>query len=174
LTWYDWKLDEPRKRLLEFTSKLIQLRKDHPNLHRRKFFQDRQIHGSVVRDISWHGTDGKEIPDEAWSEAWNKSIGLMLNGKTLNVMDDEGMPVIDDSFLFLVNAADQGVDYVLPEPPGGNPWRQILDTENIENPFCDAAAEDKVILGGRTVRVYSDCTEEMAKAPVRHKLARTL
>ena len=174
LTWYDWNLDEPRKRLLEFTSKLIKLRRDHPNLHRRKFFQDREIRGSVVRDIAWYGTDGKEISDDAWSEEWNRSIGLLLNGQTLEVMDDEGHPVVDDSFLILVNAAAEGVEYVLPEPPDGNPWRQILDTENIDNPFCDAAVEQKVILGGRSIRVYSDCTEDLAKSPVRYKLTRTL
>ena len=174
LTWYDWKLDEPRKRLLEYTAKLIQLRKEHPNLHRRKFFQDRTIRGSVVRDIVWYGTDGNEISDEAWSEQWNKSIGLMLNGTTLGVMDDDGNPVVDDSFLILVNAADQGVEYVMPEPPDGNPWRQVLDTENIENPFCDALVDSKVILGGRSIRVYSDCAEALAKSPARKKLARTL
>ncbi|HSY37360.1 MAG TPA: glycogen debranching protein GlgX [Acidobacteriaceae bacterium] len=174
LTWYDWKLDEPRKRLLEFTSKLIKLRKDHPNLHRRRFFQDRVIRGSVVRDIAWYGTDGNEISDDAWSEEWNRSIGLMLNGQTLQVMDDEGHPVVDDSFLILVNAAAEGVEYVLPEPPDGNPWRQVLDTENIENPFCDAEVEQKVILGGRSIRVYSDCAEDVRKSPVRYKLTRTL
>ena len=47
LTWHDWNLDEPRKRLLEFTSALIKLRREHPNLHRRKFFQDRE--GAWVR-----------------------------------------------------------------------------------------------------------------------------
>jgi isoamylase len=174
LTWYDWKLDDPRKRLLEYTAKLIQLRKDHPNLHRRRFFQDRTIRGSVVRDIAWYGTDGNEISDEAWSEQWNKSIGLMLNGKTLGVMDDEGNPVVDDSFLILVNAADQGVEYVMPEPPDGNPWRQVLDTENIDDPFRDTPAESKVILGGRSIRVYADCAEELAKSPARKKLTRTL
>jgi glycogen operon protein len=174
LTWYDWKLDDPRKRLLEYTAKLIQLRKDHPNLHRRRFFQDRTIRGSVVRDIAWYGTDGNEISDEAWSEQWNKSIGLMLNGKTLGVMDDEGNPVVDDSFLILVNAADQGVEYVMPEPPDGNPWRQVLDTENIDDPFCDTPAESKVILGGRSIKVYADCAEELAKSPARKKLTRTL
>jgi glycogen operon protein len=174
LTWYDWKLDESRKRLLEFTSKLIQLRKDHPNLHRRRFFQDRQIRGSVVRDIAWYGTDGKEISDEAWSESWNRSIGLMLNGKTLNVMDEEGQPVVDDSFLILVSAADQGVEYVLPEPPNKSPWRQVLDTENIENPFCENHPGEKVIVGGRSVMVFSDGVEEIVPTPVRQKLARTI
>jgi glycogen operon protein len=174
LTWYDWKLGKPRKRLLEFTSKLIQLRKDHPNLHRRRFFQDRQIRGSVVRDIAWYGTDGNEVSDEGWNESWNRSIGLLLNGKTLNVMDDEGHPVVDDSFLILVNAAEEGVEYVLPEPPNKSPWRQVLDTENIENPFCENHSGEKVIIGGRSVMVFSDGVEEIVPTPVRQKLARTL
>jgi isoamylase len=174
LTWYDWNLDEPRKRLLEFTSRLIHLRRDHPNLHRRRFFQDRKIRGSVVRDIAWYGTDGSEISDEAWGEAWNKSIGLMLNGKTLGVMDEEGQQVVDDSFLILVNAADQGVEYVLPETPDKTPWRQVLDTENIDNPFCEATVHDKVIVGGRTVRVYSDGIEAVPDVPAKKKPAKTL
>jgi isoamylase len=174
LTWYDWQLDEPRKRLLDFTSRLIQLRRDHPNLHRRRFFQDREIRGSVVRDIAWLGTDGNEVSDEAWSEAWNKSIALMLNGKTLGVMDEEGAPVVDDSFLILVNAADQGVEYVLPEPPNKSPWHQVLDTENIADPFSEAEVEDKVIVGGRAIRVYSDGIHQPEKPQAKKKLARTL
>jgi isoamylase len=80
----------------------------------------------------------------------------MLNGKTLGVMDDEGQPVIDDSFLILVNAADAGVGYVLPEPPNGRSWRQLLDTESIDDPFCESEVGEKAILGGRVVRVYTD------------------
>ncbi len=175
LTWYDWQLDEPRKRLLEFTARLIELRRSHPNLHRRRFFQDRKIRGSVVRDVAWYGTDGNDVSDQAWGETWNKSIGLMLNGKTLGVMDEEGQPVVDDSFLILVNAADQGVDYVLPEPPNQTPWRQVLDTENIDNPFCDTTVDGKAVVGGRSVRVYSDCAEKQpVEAPAKPKLAKTL
>ena len=174
LTWYDWKLDEPRQRLLKFTSELIQLRKDHPNLHRRRFFQDRTIRGSVVRDVAWHNTDGSELSDDHWSAEWSKSLAVMFNGKTLGVMDEEGNPVVDDSFLILVNASDQGVEYTLPPAPDKTPWRQVLDTENIDNPFCESKVDEKVIVGGRAVRVYSDGVEKSAEAPVRKKLARTL
>jgi len=76
--------------------------------------------------------------------------------------------------LILVNAADSGVEYVLPPAPGDSPWRQVLDTESIENPFCEAKAADKVIVGGRAVRVYSDGTEEVATTPVRAKLTKTI
>jgi glycogen operon protein len=156
LTWYDWNLDQPRRRLMEFTTKLIQLRSKHPNLRRRKFFQDRKIRGSVVRDIAWYGTDGNEFREEDWNAAWNRSLAFMLNGKTLGVTDEDGKQIIDDSFLVMVNAAADGVEFTLPTPPADSPWRLILDTESLEDPFTEADISDKVILGGRSMRVFSD------------------
>jgi glycogen operon protein len=156
LTWYDWNLDAPRKRLMEFTSKLIQLRLSHPNLHRRKFFQDRQIRGSVVRDIAWYNTDGNEFSDENWQSTWSKSLGLLLNGRTLEYMDEEGKKIVDDSFLILINASADGVEFTLPQPPNGNPWGVVLRTENIDNPFEKIQLEDKIIVGGRSLVLLSD------------------
>ncbi len=160
LTWYDWNLDEPRRRLLEFTSKLIHFRLDHPNLHRRKFFQDREIRkrgrNVVERDIAWFNTDGNEVPDDVWNTEWNRSVGVLLNGQTLQVTDDEGMPVIDDSFYIVVNAAADGVEFALPASPAGKPWHQVLDTENIEDPFVNKPSTEKVIVGGRSLMLFSD------------------
>jgi glycogen operon protein len=174
LTWCDWNLDAPRKRLLDFTARLIQMRRDHPNLHRRRFFQDRQIRGSVVRDIVWFGTDGNEFSDQAWNEQWNKSLAVLLNGKTLGVMDEEGQPVEDDTFLILVNASDQGVEYVIPESPNKLPWRQVINTEDLDAPFAEAEVADKMILGGRCIRVLCDGSVEPGKPSIRKRLARTL
>jgi len=156
LTWYHWKLGPSRERLLEFTSKLIHLRRDHPNLHRRKFFQDRVIRGSVVRDIAWYNTDGGELSEESWTTAWNRSLALMLNGKTLAITDEDGGPIVDDSFLILVNAAPEGVEFTLPEPPAASPWTQVLNTENIEDPFVAETLGEKVIVGGRSMRIFCD------------------
>ena len=159
-SWYDWKLDEPRKRLLEFTAKLIQLRRDHPNLHRRKFFQDREIRSTegtnVVHDLSWYGTDGNSLSNEAWNTQWNRSLAIMLNGNTLHVTDDEGAPVVDDTFLIMVNAASEGVEFTLPATPFGGQWRCLISTENIEDPFATPEVGPKVILGGRSMMVL--CT----------------
>jgi isoamylase len=172
LTWYDWNLDEPRKRLLKFTGELIRLRREHPNLHRRKFFQDRTIRGSVVRDVSWFNTDGSELPDGNWDQPWNKSIAVAFNGKTLGVMDEDGEQVIDESFLLLINASHEGVEYTLPAPLADTPWRQILDTESIDNPFCSGKVGEKVIVGGRAIRLYTDGVDQSKSA--KKKMARTL
>ncbi len=162
LTWYDWNLDAPRRRLMEFTSRLIELRRNHPNLHRRKFFQDRTIKGTrgaepqVIKDIAWYNTDGNQLSDEAWNQPWNRTLGLMLNGNTLGVTDEEGHPVNDDSFLILVNAYHEGVEFLLPEGPKGKPWVQLIDTQHIDDPCKEVSISDKVILGGRSIRVFRD------------------
>ena len=163
LTWYDWNLDAPRRRLMEFASRLIQLRRAHPNLHRRRFFQDRNIRGSVVRDIAWYSTTGEEFSEENWSEGWNRSLGLMLNGKTLEVSDEEGNAVEDDSFLLLINASAEGVEFALPPVPNGSPWRLVLRTENIDDPFARETLESKIVLGGRSLVLLSDGTAPRAE-----------
>ena len=144
-------------------AEIIRLRLAHPNLHRRKFFQDREVRkrkdGSLIRlerDAVWFNPDGNEISDEAWNAEWSRAIALLLNGQTLQVSDEDGQWVIDDSFLLLVNAASEGVEFVLPESPANKPWVQIVDTENVENPLARIAPDEKVILGGRSLKLFSD------------------
>lgn len=159
ITWYDWNLDPPRKRLLDFTSKLIALRRAHPNLHRRKFFQDREIRTSgetkVVRDILWLNTDGQEVDDAHWNTDWNRAIGILLNGQTLHISDEDGHPIIDNSFLLFINASADGVEFTLPPPPAGE-WRHIVNTQNVADPFAEELVGEKIIVGGRSLVLFRD------------------
>jgi isoamylase len=165
LSWYDWNFDQRRACLLEFTAKLVHLRRSHPNLHRRKFFQDRTIHNSVVRDIAWYSPDGNEMPDAAWNAECARSLALMLNGNTLEVSDEDGEPVIDNSFLLLVNAFYEGVEFHLPPPPGNARWKRIIDTANLDAPFTEEDVQGKAIVGGRSVMVFCDCEDRGVELP---------
>jgi len=163
LTWMDWNLDDSRKRLREFTCRIIQLRLAHPNLHRRKFFQDREVRrrsdGSVVlfeKDAAWFNPDGNEVSDEEWNTGWTRAIALLLNGCTLQASDEDGKWIVDDSFLLLINAADEGVEFELPSSPRGKAWRQVVDTENIADPFAESPVGASVIVGGRALKLLSD------------------
>ena len=58
---------------------LIRIRREHPNLHRRKFFQDRridpdapdrEIEGVVEQDILWIRPDGNEMTSDEWNAGW--------------------------------------------------------------------------------------------------------
>src|SRR5438105_2183298 len=53
ISWMNWELSVEKKALLEFTKKIIRLRRDEPVLKRRHFFQGRALHGSGAKDVSW-------------------------------------------------------------------------------------------------------------------------
>jgi isoamylase len=166
LSWFDWERCEEQARLLSFTRRIIQLRLAHPNLRRRRFFQDRVIRTpaggkpvKIVKDIAWFSPDGNEVPDDAWGAEWIRSIALLLNGQTLQVADENGEWVLDHSFLLLVNASHEGVRFNLPPSPTGNPWVQIVDTENIEDPFVESVITEEVILGGRSLKLFNDALQ---------------
>ena len=156
LTWFNWNLDSSQQRLLEFTSKLIEFRRSHPNLHRRKFFQAHVIRNSLVRDIAWYGSDGQEMPDDVWNAEWVRCLSLVLNGKTLQITDENGKAIMDESFLIIVNAAADGVNVKLPPPINGTPWRQVMDTQNIDDPFKQVLTQDEITVGGRSFMLFCD------------------
>jgi isoamylase len=164
ISWTHWDLDERRKNMLEFTSKLIQLRRAHPNLHRTKFFQDRAIHHSKGHDIAWYGIDGNELGEETWSLGWVRTLGLMLNGRTLDTVDIDGKPIVDDSFLMLMNAHHEAIDFKLPEAPAGGTWHRIVNTDDIEDPFAEEVAGEDVNLAGRSIVLLKEIPKQPRSA----------
>jgi isoamylase len=163
ISWFDWVNGPEQERLLQFTRRIIQLRLAHPNLRRRKFFQDRVIRmpgggkpEKIVKDVAWFSPDGSEVSDEEWNADWVRAIALLLNGQTLQITNENGEWVIDQSFLMLINAAHEGVEFALPPSPTGNPWVQIVDTENIEDPFVRSVIAETVIVGGRAIKLFND------------------
>ena len=115
---------------MEFTQKLIQIRRDHPNLHRRKFYQDREIRGTQEKDIVWLRPDGQEMTDEEWNLGWVRSLGLMLNGQTLGEVDEAGEPIKDDTFLIMLNCHHEPIQFYAPQPPDSDKWEIVIDTND--------------------------------------------
>ncbi|HET9697499.1 MAG TPA: glycogen debranching protein GlgX, partial [Terriglobales bacterium] len=131
ISWYHWDLDERKRRLLDFTCRLIELRKKHPNLRRKKFYQDRVVHHSQMKDIAWYRSDGQEMTEEEWNAGWVKSLGVMFNGQTLDQVNEMGQPLVDDTFLVLLNSSHESVRYTVPDGPHAHGWEQVLDTNDL-------------------------------------------
>jgi glycogen operon protein len=144
LSWHNWDLDERRTALLNFTQRLIALRKDHPNLHRRKFFQDRMIkpgdvhgrniEGNQVQDITWLRPDGREMETEEWAHNWVRCLGLLLSGRTLDDVNSVGMPVVDDTFLMLFNPHWEPIKFYMPRSGLPSCWELLEDTRTPNSP----------------------------------------
>jgi len=114
----------------------VEIRRSHPNLHRRKFFQDRpidpgtaqrQVDGHTEQDIMWLGSDGGEMSGDQWNAGWMRCIGLKLNGRTLEDVNAVGEPIKDDTFLMLLNAHVEAVQFRLPAEAGVS-WDVVFDT----------------------------------------------
>ena len=154
ISWFDWNLNEAARRMLQFTARMVEIRRAHPNLHRRKFFQDRPISpgttdreldgGRHERDITWLRPDGGEMTDEEWHAGWVRCLGLRLSGKTLDDVDAVGKPVRDDTFLLLLNPHHEKIDFFMPPGAPGAGWEVMVDTADPER------AESPVVCAGES------------------------
>jgi len=130
ISWVDWKLDRPRRELLEFTRNVIRLLKDHPVLRRRHFFQGRRIRGSEVKDLAWFRPDGKEMTDEDWNNPEARCFGLRLAGDAIEELDSRGNRIVDDTLLILLNAYHEAIPFTLPAHRRKVRWEVVMDTHD--------------------------------------------
>jgi isoamylase len=147
LSWYDWKLDRPQQALLSFCQKLIALRQEHPVFHRRLFFQGRRIRGAEVKDLSWIRPDGREMTDEDWTKGYVRCLGLRLAGDSMAETDAKGRPLQDDTFLVLLNAHHEPLQFTLPAHRRGIRWEFVLDTA-VTNGGAKNGAKSQELKGG--------------------------
>ncbi len=134
LSWLDWQLSEDQQLLFDFTRRLIQIRRDHSTFRRRKFFQGRRIRGADIRDITWFSPDGTEMNEEQWDSSWVRCVGMRLGGGPIGDVDENGEPITDDTFLVMLNASTNKVEFRLPSGDPTRPWNVMIDTKEAEQP----------------------------------------
>jgi isoamylase len=130
ISWYGW--DAVDASLLEFSRKLIAFRRGHAVFRRRRWFQGKSIRGHASEghapDIAWLRPDGKQMSDADWDDAFARSVGVFLNGQAIPSPDRQGRRIVDDSFLILLNAWWEPIEWVLPGPDLGAGWHELADS----------------------------------------------
>ena len=121
ISWFDWTLIETNEDLLEFTRKLIALRRAHAVFRRRQFLFGHEIEGSGLPDAAWFRADGERMSDEDWG-ASPPVVGVFLNGEEIASPDSRGRQVLDESFLLLFNGHHEDCDFTLPDEEFGEAW----------------------------------------------------
>jgi len=127
ISWFDWNHADWQKQLIEFTTRLIAFRKAHPIFRRPKFFEGRRIAGT--KDIIWLNSDGSEMTVEDWTTRESRCLCMLLSGDVLDVRNDQGDPVRDETFVVLFNAYHESVKFALPGKQDVN-WEVCLDTRD--------------------------------------------
>jgi glycogen operon protein len=127
LSWFNWNLTRSQLGLLDFVKLLIEIKKTHPVFHRRRFFQGRRLEDSEVKDIAWFGSHGKEMSHEDWEMGF-RTLGIRLAGDAIVEKDPQGRPIVDETFLVLLNAHHENESFILPAHTKSVRWELVFDT----------------------------------------------
>jgi isoamylase len=152
ISWFHWDLSEPQRELLEFTKRLIAIRKEHHVFRRREFLHGTDDEGSGLPDVWWFRPDGRRMTKTDWDDADRHVLGMFLNGEEIATPDRQGRPVVDDSFVLLFNAGHEDVEFTLPPGRFGATWACELRTDDVD---CQG---DEHFEAGQTLTVVSRST----------------
>jgi glycogen operon protein len=144
ISWFDWEIDERGEALLDFTRRLIALRREHPVFRRRQFLRGTSQEGSGLPDVWWFHTDGRRMTKRDWQES--HVVGMFLNGEEIAAPDEHGGQVVDDSFLLLFNGTHEDVEFRLPPTRFGSRWSAVLRTDDPDADALQASAGEYVTL----------------------------
>ncbi|MDT5066691.1 MAG: isoamylase [Mycobacterium sp.] len=121
ITWFDWSSVDTA--LLQFTTDLIALRRDH-----RVFCRRRYLTGKDAADLRWYTPAGEQMTSADWRDPLARSVTLFIDGATDPDVGTDGPPRIDDDFLVLVNAWWQPLAFQLPADVASQRWEIVCDS----------------------------------------------
>jgi isoamylase len=119
ISWVDW--SQPDEDLLVFTRRLVAFRRAHPVFRRRRF-----LVGIEAALLAWYTPSATPMTMENWADPNARALAIYLEGGDDPDLAEDGMPLVDDDFLVLVNGWWEKLDFRIPDV-GGN-WRVELDT----------------------------------------------
>ncbi|MFD7698157.1 glycogen debranching protein GlgX [Streptomyces sp. NPDC059805] len=136
ISWIDWRLTDEQRALADFTRYVIGLRAAHPVLRRRRFFKGETATrpDQPLPDLVWFSPDGREMDDDDWQSPDARAVAAFLNGDAIAEPDWCGRPVVDDSFLLLLNSYWEPVEFQLPSAGYGERWTTLIDTAESQGP----------------------------------------
>jgi len=154
LTWLNWEITPARQSMLEFTRRLIQIRRTQPTLQRRRFFHGAPIFGTAVKDIYWLDNKFEEMTEEAWNAGFVKALGVVLVGASGEV-DYHGKPIIGDSLMLLLNAYWEPIEFQFPRLIGVIPdFERLFDTFTPNSPPSPVNLNHSYTLQGRSTALF--------------------
>ena len=119
ISWLDWAGADLA--LLDYTRRLIALRRAHPAFRREHWIGAGSHHWA-----DWFTLDGEPMTNRQWETGPGAGIVLRLGGEALT--DEAGQAIPVDLFCLIIEPQQGRRPVRLPASPGARAWRLILDT----------------------------------------------
>jgi glycogen operon protein len=129
ISWFDWEHIRPEDEdLRRFVRYLIHLRRRHRVFSRPRFFRGEVLSEAGVKDITWVTPSGNEPTEEDWNNPVALSLGYVLSGAAGEFFTPGGQRDIDESFLVMMNAYYEDLDFHIPSLTAPMSWEPLVDT----------------------------------------------
>jgi glycogen debranching enzyme GlgX len=116
ISWVDWTGDDNWCDLHHFAKHLIGLRRTHPVLRQRHFFDGQPSGVGGRKDLTWLHPSGHEMTELNWFDHGLNTVGLFLAGDAIRTRGPRGEPVEDGSYLIWLHSGDIPASITLPGP----------------------------------------------------------
>src|SRR4029450_10267734 len=80
VSWFDWETAVDQQELLEFTQRLILMRRHHPVFRRRYFLRGTSVDGSGLPDVWWFRPDGRRMTRREWDDGGRRATRRFRTG----------------------------------------------------------------------------------------------
>jgi glycogen operon protein len=127
VSWMDWAPTNRSDDMLAFTRRLTLLRAESPALRQPKFFDGRPTR-SGEPDLVWFHESGRPMTDPDWFDESRRTLGMWIDGSGSLSRDRSGELVPDDSWLMVLHAGRDPVEFTLPGAGYGERFEPVLDS----------------------------------------------
>ncbi|WP_408832186.1 glycogen debranching protein GlgX [Acidocella sp.] len=151
ISWVDWRLRETNAALVDFVRQATALRHDFAILRRNRFLTGVYNEELGIKDVTWINASGVEMEQEHWLDPNTRCFGMLIDGRAqpTGIRKRGG----DATILIIFNAAEDGVNFTLPDCAGGERWKLLINTDGAEAPDGDFSTGDVYTVTGRSMLV---------------------
>ena len=152
-SWIDWRPDDAWLDVYEITKTALRLRRDHPALRQRHWFEGRPTIKGGIKDLVWVHPEGREMSTADWNDDSCRTVGMFLNGAPLRHPGPRGEQIRDKSFMIWLNAGADDVKLALPDNQWVHHGEVVLSTNEEVGVGTPVVAGTSLLLQARSVLV---------------------
>jgi glycogen debranching enzyme GlgX len=151
ISWVDWDADDAWLDIFEVTRTALRLRREHPALRQRHWFEGRPAIRGGPKDLAWIHPSGREMTGDDWQDRGLRVIGMFVSGHPIRSPGPRGEQISDTGFLVWLNASPGDCEVTLPV----NEWVQhgsvVLSTDPANPLDTKLVAGETFTLGARSL-----------------------